>query len=259
MMKKIAFLMVLFVVNGWAQEYSFLESTYVKISGKEFMDLKAKDSTLKVNYFLENGQRFEISYIDSLVKHREIGKYKNIIFKDSLKANTAIVLHKKTKDDVKEEQKQFKEMFDTDKQHRKSLKGNIVEHLHLTDMQGNVYTLEDLKGKVVVLNFWFTKCAPCIKEIPDLNKMKADFKNDDVVFFAITFNEKELIETFLTKHDLDLTIIPKDQKTIDQFGVKYFPTNLILDKQGTVAYVNEFFMKDMIKDMNKTISKLIKK
>jgi peroxiredoxin len=87
--------------------------------------------------------------------------------------------------------------------------------------------------------------------------MHADFKDKNVVFFAITFDEKEKVERFLKKFPIDFHVVPQGQKTIDQFGVSFFPTNIILNPEGTVVYVNEFFMKDMIKDMRKTIKKLV--
>lgn len=92
--------------------------------------------------------------------------------------------------------------------------------------------MESLKGKIIVLNFWFTNCAPCIEEMPDLNKMKAKYQKEDVEFFAITFNKKDLITPFLEKIKLDYIIIPNDQNTIDDFQIKFFPTNILINKEG---------------------------
>ncbi|MGK0324190.1 MAG: thiol-disulfide isomerase/thioredoxin, partial [Psychroserpens sp.] len=65
-----------------------------------------------------------------------------------------------------------------------------MTELILEDIEGNSHTLESLKGKVVVINFWFINCKPCVAEIPDLNKLKAKFNNKDAVFVAIALDSK---------------------------------------------------------------------
>jgi thiol-disulfide isomerase/thioredoxin len=163
-----------------------------------------------------------------------------------------------TKEELKEQSELGKKQFNDEIKKRKYLKGLLVDSLSLVDLEGNRYTMQNLKGKVIVLNFWFTKCAPCIKEIPDLNKIKKTFGTENVAYFAITYDNKEIVDTFLEKIKIDFTVIPNDRKTIDQFKTQYFPTNLILDQKGEVVFVSDFFMRNMIEDMNKTIKKLLK-
>lgn len=164
-----------------------------------------------------------------------------------------------SKDELKEQSELSKKHFNDEIKKRKDLKGMLVDSLALVDLEGNRYTMDELKGKVIVLNFWFTKCAPCIKEIPDLNKIKVTFGTEKVAYFAITFDNKEIVENFLEKTKIDFIVIPNDKKTIDQFKTQYFPTNLILDQKGEIVFVSDFFMKNMIEDMNKTLKKLTKK
>ena len=178
-------------------------------------------------------------------------------FVDSTHLKVIRLYQRLSKEAVKERNQTFQDKMKSDEKNRKNLIKTKVSELNLTDIHGKKYQLSDLKGKVVVLNFWYTTCAPCIKEIPDLNQMHADFKDKNVVFFAITFDEKEKVNRFLKKFHIDFLVVPQDQKTIDQFGISFFPTNIILNPEGTVVYVNEFFMKDMIKDMRKTIKKLV--
>lgn len=160
--------------------------------------------------------------------------------------------------EIKERNNLFQDKMKTDEKNRKEIKGKVLENINLTDINGKNYTSNDLKGKIVVVNFWFTKCAPCIKEMPDLNKLKEEFGTENIKYFAITYDSKELIEELLKKHQLDFTIIPSDKKTIEQFNVSFYPTNFILDKTGKVIYVNDFFMNDMIKEMKKTLKKILK-
>ncbi len=64
------------------------------------------------------------------------------------------------------------------------------------DETGKVFLPEHLKGKLSIINFWFTSCPPCIEEIPDLYKLKKEF-GDSVNFIAITFESRKKVEKFL--------------------------------------------------------------
>jgi len=66
----------------------------------------------------------------------------------------------------------------------------------VTDIKGNTYTSEELKGKVVVLNFWFIGCAPCRIEIPGLNEMVKHYDKEEVVFIAFALDGKEELKKF---------------------------------------------------------------
>src|ERR1700721_19361 len=60
----------------------------------------------------------------------------------------------------------------------------------LTSLDGKSYKLGELKGKTIVLNFWFTACMPCREEMPGLNELVKSYQNDrNVVFIAITFDQ----------------------------------------------------------------------
>src|ERR687893_223477 len=60
----------------------------------------------------------------------------------------------------------------------------------LTSMDGKKFELASLRGKVVVINFWFTGCPPCIEEMPKLNELVEKFKDKDVVFIAPTWDNE---------------------------------------------------------------------
>ena len=57
------------------------------------------------------------------------------------------------------------------------------------DMNGKTYSLSSLKGKIVVINFWFVECKPCLIEMPDLNEIVEKYKSEEVVFLAFALNE----------------------------------------------------------------------
>lgn len=75
----------------------------------------------------------------------------------------------------------------------------IVPNPSFTALDGTAYNLHDLKGKIVILNFWATWCAPCKVEFPDLLKI-ADERKDDIVFVALSVdNQPDVIAPFLKR------------------------------------------------------------
>ncbi|MFY0483882.1 TlpA family protein disulfide reductase [Flavobacterium sp. PLA-1-15] len=105
-----------------------------------------------------------------------------------------------------------------------------------------------LDGKPTFINFWFTRCPPCIEELPLLNKLKAKY-GDKVNFISITFDDKKKVDDFLKKHKFDYMHITDSEKQIDALNISGFPTNMILDKDGVIrtlnGAVNEFQIKQI--------------
>lgn len=106
----------------------------------------------------------------------------------------------------------------------------------LTDLKGKDITLEDLKGKPTIINFWFTRCAPCIAEMPILNKIKEEY-NSDFNFVAITYETQQDVEKFLEKYDFTFNHIAGAKDFIDKMEIKTYPLNFFLDKNGIVKEV----------------------
>ncbi|WP_289043322.1 TlpA disulfide reductase family protein [uncultured Olleya sp.] len=115
------------------------------------------------------------------------------------------------------------------------IKGEKALDFIATDLNSNRFKLSDLKGQVVVLNFWFTKCGPCIKEMPELNNLAEDFKNKKVKFLAITFNSKEVVKQFLQDTTFDFDIAPNANDVITMYGVQSYPTSIVVDKNGNIV------------------------
>jgi thiol-disulfide isomerase/thioredoxin len=95
---------------------------------------------------------------------------------------------------------------------------------------------EKLKGKPTLINFWFTKCAPCIDEMPVLNKIKEKYK-EDFNFIAITYEKKEDVVKFLKKHPFEFEHLVDAEDFTDQLGIKAYPMNLFLDRNGILKYI----------------------
>ena len=112
----------------------------------------------------------------------------------------------------------------------------------LTDIYGNVYNNENLLGKIVVLNFWGIWCKPCVKEIPQLNKL-AKFYSDrgDVIFLAVSSDPEKSIKKFIKKKkfrynhisDKGANELSRDLMDLGMYGV---PVHIVLDKRGNVVF-----------------------
>ncbi|MCW8830188.1 MAG: TlpA family protein disulfide reductase [Gammaproteobacteria bacterium] len=106
------------------------------------------------------------------------------------------------------------------------------------DLQGNVQSLEQYRGKWVVVNFWGTFCGPCIKEMPELSAFHNDRKDDDAVVIGI--NQEEIPVNLLANFTRNLKVsfpslhVPFEQPT--PFGkVTILPTTFIINPQGELV------------------------
>ncbi len=103
-------------------------------------------------------------------------------------------------------------------------------------MDGQNINSIQLQGKIQVLNFWFTKCSPCIAEMPSLNKVVEHFGNDDeIVFLSFCLDDKIKTQAVLDKTPFHYQICPDAQKIIKKHKVSAFPLNLIIDKNGNIT------------------------
>ena len=112
--------------------------------------------------------------------------------------------------------------------------GNVIEKFNFKDLNGNTYTLESLKGKVVVLNFWFASCKPCIEEVDKLNALVKKYAKSNVVFLSPTFENADICKRFITKYGLNTIVCPNQKTYAKQLELIYYPTNIVLDKDGFV-------------------------
>lgn len=132
--------------------------------------------------------------------------------------------------------------------------GKPVSTFTATDLDGNKYKLKDLKGKVVVMNFWFIACQPCQAEMPELNKLVAEFKDSsDVVFLAICLDDKGSVEDFLEKKAFDYNIIANGRFITSQYGINSYPTHLVVDREGNVSFHSTGYSLALVPWLRKTI------
>lgn len=119
--------------------------------------------------------------------------------------------------------------------------GDDAPELSGTDMTDSVtYDLAELKGqKVIVLNFWFSTCRPCIDEVEDLNRLQERYKDrKDIVFIAPTFDYPEIADSFMTRHPFNYVVIPEAYEAVRMYKAVSFPLNVIIGLDGKIAYIS---------------------
>lgn len=115
------------------------------------------------------------------------------------------------------------------------VKGKKIPEFKAVSISGDSIDTKNLRGKVVIINFWFIECHPCIAELPALNKLVKEYKNKEVVFLAPTYETKARLDTaFFPKYKFDFTIIADAQKIRGLFGETGYPTTYIIDKTGKI-------------------------
>jgi thiol-disulfide isomerase/thioredoxin len=102
--------------------------------------------------------------------------------------------------------------------------------------KGETLSLNDFKGRVILLNFWATWCLPCIKELPSMERLQTKFKEDNFTIIAISLDRggKSVAARLLKRLKLNkLTLyIDKENKSAQKLGVKFMPTTFIFDREG---------------------------
>jgi peroxiredoxin len=154
---------------------------------------------------------------------------------DNDKSVKAFVLRKAT-DEEKAFMFKMQESHMNQGQDTSALLGTKANDFEVEDIKGKNYSLTELKGKIVVLNFWFIACKPCVMEMPELNELVEEFKEKDVVFIGLAINDKKQIKDFLKSNDFDYHIVPNSQAIINSYAITGFPTNMVIDKAGYIQY-----------------------
>ena len=126
-----------------------------------------------------------------------------------------------------------------------------------TDMEGNTFSLDELKGKVIVINFWFVACKPCVEEIPELNELVEKYEDKDVVFLGFALDNEKRLNSFLEKNPFKYHIFPESKELIGSYGVNSYPTHIVIDQSSAVVFKTSGLSPTTVKSIENTILSLI--
>jgi peroxiredoxin len=115
--------------------------------------------------------------------------------------------------------------------------GTVAPVFEAPVIGGKTVNTDQLKGKVLVLNFWFIGCAGCVSEMPKLNELAAKYSsNADIEFIAIAPNTEQELRDFLTRERFDYKMVGQARSIINLFAFKGFPRNIVIGRDGKIAY-----------------------
>ena len=117
-------------------------------------------------------------------------------------------------------------------------KGTKAPDFTLSTVDKADVSLQELRGKPVLINFWATWCPPCRHEIPFLQKIYEKYSNDGIVLLAITSEGRSRIKDFLEDHKMTFTVLLDEERDVStMYGIRAIPTTYFIDKDGVIRKV----------------------
>ena len=117
--------------------------------------------------------------------------------------------------------------------HKQSKK---IDNIEFENLSGNIVNLQNFKGKLIIINFWATWCAPCREEMPSLDKLKIDEELENLKIFPINVGQEEISksEDFYKDYKIKNLDIYHDQSLNlpNKFLLRGLPTTVFIDKNG---------------------------
>jgi thiol-disulfide isomerase/thioredoxin len=107
--------------------------------------------------------------------------------------------------------------------------------INLTDLDGNPVNPDNWRGKVVLLNFWATWCAPCVAEMPGLARLSQQLADPSIQFAFISREDANVVSSFVAKRDLKLPFFILKDEPPPVFQGRAIPATFVIDRIGTVA------------------------
>lgn len=190
---------------------------------------EGKNGKKPVTYILPDGRTIGPDKLDSLKK---VWGADRVIMKHNEADDAGRIIHLEQLTD--QMMSDMAANVDAQGKWLEAMLGKAAADFTATDMQGNMVTLSALKGKVVVLNFWFTSCPPCIAEMTDLNKLSVKYVGQNVVFLGLSFNDSTAVGKFLSSHQFKYQLLVKAKGAIEAYKIHSYPTHLVIDKNGNL-------------------------
>lgn len=214
---------------------------------------KYADELDKVTFYSTEGEILEEEQLNSYFSEGA----QPVLYKDTDDKLVLGVVAPPT-EEQKREMKAMMAQFEAEEAKLQEAVGSPAKSFDLVDYEGNQITSNELKGKVTVVNFWFKECKPCIHEMPELNELVEAYKNNtNVQFIGFSTTAKDRLPSFFEKHKFDYRIVPDSQSYAMQNGITGYPTNMVIDQEGNIAFLKTGFIPGIAENIKSEIEKLL--
>ncbi|MFD1030901.1 thiol-disulfide oxidoreductase ResA [Metaplanococcus flavidus] len=117
--------------------------------------------------------------------------------------------------------------------------GDKAPDFALQDMEGNSHKLSDYEGEGVFLNFWGTWCAPCVKEMPAMDRQYKEFEEQGVQVLAVNIAQSEFeVQSFVDRFDLSFpVVIDKSKSVMTAYNIRPLPTTILVNPEGEIERI----------------------
>lgn len=137
--------------------------------------------------------------------------------------------------------------------------GSRAPGFSLKDFKGKPVSLASLKGKVVLVDFWASWCAPCKKELPELNKLHAKYGSKGLVIIGVNIDEDvKAAKRFLRKVPVDFPVVHDAAHSVAKsYAPPTMPSSYIIDRKGVIRHVQVGFKAKDAKVLEAQVKKLL--
>jgi peroxiredoxin len=141
--------------------------------------------------------------------------------------------------------------------------GEVAPEFAGQSLDGKVFDLAQLQGKVVVLTFWSTRCEICHSEIPNLNRVAERYRDKEVIFLAVTMDNEAKINPYLKRNPFNFNILPNSFAVMLKYADRDragninmgFPAHFLINRKGNIALRTDGW--DKAANLDSQISRLL--
>ncbi len=149
------------------------------------------------------------------------------------------------------------DFFNSKKTNISTLVGQAASDWTLPALTGDSVRLSQLKGNVVLLEFWFPYCGGCVQAIPSVDEIAETYKKKGLKVYGIEFQkqEKDKIKAYATKHNIQIPILYNGDAAAKAYSIFGAPTFFLIDQSGTIVYAKIGLNKqELIDEINKNLN-----
>ncbi len=140
---------------------------------------------------------------------------------------------------------------------RAKVLGKPAADWEVKDIAGKSHSLKDYRGKVVILDFWYRGCGWCIRAMPQVKEVADAFKSEPVAVLGMNTDAQDKDAQFVID-EMALNYPTLKAKGVpEKYGVRGFPTLIIIDKEGNVADIHVGYSPHLRQDVSETIKRLL--